>query len=80
MMEMTREEARNAVIQHYMKTRHFTSKQAEDYIHDDDRVFWLWEEVQKEIEISKQYRWEKVPFHGLTLSVAHPIEDEPVGS
>ena len=79
-MEMTREEARNAVIQHYMETRHFTRKQAEDYIHDDDRVFWLWEEVQKEIEISKQYRWEKVPVHGLTLSVAHPIEDEPVGS
>ena len=79
-MEMTREEARNAVIQHYVETRHFTRKQAEDYIHDDDRVFWLWEEVQKEIEISKRYRWEKVPFYGLTPSRAVPIEDEPVGS
>ena len=78
-MEMTREEARNAVIQHYMETRHFTRKQAEDYIHDDDRVFWLWEEVQKEIEISKRYRWEKFTEHGLTLSRAIPIE-EPIGS
>lgn len=79
-MEMTREEARNAVIQHYMETHHFTRKQAEDYIHDDDRVFWLWEEVQKEIEISKRYRWEKFTECGLTLNRAIPIEDEPVGS
>ena len=79
-MEMTREEARNAVIQHYMETRHFTRKQAEDYIHDDDRVFWLWEEVQKEIEISKRYRWETFTECGLTLNRAIPIEDEPVGS
>ena len=40
-MEMTREEARNAVIQHYMETRHFTRKQAEDYIHDDDALIEL---------------------------------------
>ena len=37
-------------------------------------------EIQKEIEQSKQYRWEKVPCYGLTLSRAVPIEDEPVGS
>ena len=54
-------------------------QQAEDYIHDDDRVFWLLKEVQKEIEISKQYRWEKFTEHGLTLSRAIPIED-PIGS
>lgn len=78
-MEMTREEARKAVIQHYMETRNFTRERAEDYIHDDDRVFWLLKEVQKEIEISKQYRWEKFTECGLTLSRAVPIE-EPVSS
>lgn len=47
---------------------------------DPAEVARIHAEVQKEIEISKRYRWEKVPFHGLTLSRAVPIEDEPVGS
>jgi len=47
---------------------------------DPTEVARIHAEVQKEIEQSKRYRWEKVPFHGLTLSVSHPIEDEPVGS
>ena len=82
-MEMTREEVRNAVIQHYMETRHFTRKQAEDYIHDDDRVFWLWQEVQKEIEQSK--RIGKRPHFqtddGFTFYETYYLdEDEPTGS
>ena len=89
-MEMTREEARKAVDNisyshvgllsiNEDDTRNFTRERAEDYIHDDDRVFWLLKEVQKEIEISKQYRWEKFTECGLTLSRAVPIE-EPVSS
>ena len=83
MMEMTREEARNAVIQHYMDTRHYTRKQAEDYIHDDDRVFWLLEEVQKEVKMSK--RIGKRPHFqtedGFTFYETYYLdENEPVGS
>ena len=53
-MTLSLMEARNAVINHYMDTRNYTRKQAEDYIHDDERVFWLLEEVQKEVELSKR--------------------------
>ena len=53
-MTLSLMEARNAVINHYMDTRNYTRKQAEDYIHDDARVFWLLEEVQKEVELSKR--------------------------
>ena len=47
---------------------------------DPTEVARIHAEVKKEIEQSERYRWKKVLCHGLTLSVAHPIEDEPVGS
>lgn len=80
-------EARNAVIKHYMNTRNYTRKQAEDYIHDDERVFWLWEEVQKEVELSKQVGKsihfitdDGFPFYETFLLGEKNDEDEPAGS
>ena len=83
-MAISRNEAREEVVQHYMETRGFTRKQAEDYIHDDDRVFWLLEEVQKEREEAK--RIGKRPHFqtedGFIFYETYYLdeEDEPIGS
>jgi hypothetical protein len=71
---------REVLVQHYAKRGMDVDYWNHIIPTDPAEVARIYAEVQKEIEISKQYRWEKVPFHGLTLSVAHPIEDEPVGS
>ena len=47
---------------------------------DPAEVARIHAEIQKEIEISKRYRWESFTECGLTLSRAIPIEDEPTGS
>lgn len=74
-MEISLEEARKVVEAHYAeKEVEFSPSRS------DAEVLRVYHNLQKEIEQSKRYRWEKVPLYGLTLSVAHPIEDEPVGS
>jgi hypothetical protein len=73
-------DTREVLVQHYAKRGMDVDYWNHIIPTDPAEVARIYAEVQKEIEISKQYRWEKVPFHGLTLSVAHPIEDEPVGS
>ena len=71
---------REVLVQHYAKRGMDVDYWNHIIPTDPAEVARIRAEVQKEIEISKHYRWEKVPFHGLTLSVAYPIEDEPVGS
>ena len=71
---------RAEVIRHYAKRG-----MAEDYWNkviptDPAEVSRIYAEVQKEIEQSKRYRWEKFTECGLTLSRAIPIDDEPFGS
>ena len=86
-MALSRMEGRNAVIKHYMDTRNYTRKQAEDYIHDDERVFWLLEEVQKEAELSKQVdkrihfiTKDGFPFYETFLLDEKDDKDEPAAS
>lgn len=74
-MEISVEEARKVVEAHYAKKGVEFSPTC-----SDAEVLRVYHNLQEENEISKRYRWEKVPFHGLTLSVAHPIEGEPAGS
>ena len=71
---------REEVVRHYAKRGMDVDYWNRIIATDPAEVARIHAEVQKEIEQSKRYRWEKVPFHGLTLSVSHPIEDEPVGS
>ena len=71
---------REEVVRHYAKRGMDVAYWNRIIPTDPAEVARIHAEVQKEIEQSKRYRWEKVPFHGLTLSVSHPIEDEPVGS
>ena len=71
---------REEVVRHYAKRGMDVAYWNRIIPTDPAEVARIHDEVQKEIEQSKRYRWEKVPFHGLTLSVSHPIEDEPVGS
>lgn len=71
---------REEIVQHYAKRGMDVDYWNHIIPTDPAEVARIHAEVQKEIVQSKRYRWEKVPFHGLTLSVAHPIEDEPVGS
>lgn len=85
-MALSLMEARNAVIKHYMDTRNYTHKQAEDYIPDDGRVFWLLEESQKEVELSKRVgkrlhfiTEDGFPFYETYLLDNKDDEDEPVG-
>lgn len=74
-MEISVEEARKVVEAHYAeKGLEFSPT------YSDAEVLRVYHNLQEEIEISKRYRWEKIPFHGLTLSRAIPIEDEPTGS
>ena len=86
-MALSLMEARNAVSKHYMDTRNYTRKQAEDYIHDDERVFWLLEEVQKEVELVKRVgkrihfiAEDGFPFYETYLLDNKDDEDEPAGS
>ena len=61
--------------------RHYTKRgMDEDYWNsriptDPNEIDRIYAEIQKEIEISKQYRWEQFALCGLTLSRAVPIED-----
>lgn len=71
---------REEVVRHYAKRGMDVDYWNRIIPTDPAEVARIYAEVQKEIEQSKRYRWEKVPSHGLTLSVANPIEDEPVGS
>lgn len=71
---------REEVVRHYAKRGMDVDYWNRIIPTDPAEVTRIYAEVQKEIEQSKRYRWEKVPFYGLTLSRAVPIEDEPVGS
>ena len=51
---LSREEARNEVLQHYVDVRGNPRELAETFIPKDDRIFELWEAVQQEIEMSKR--------------------------
>lgn len=71
---------REEIVQHYAKRGMDVDYWNRIIPTDPAEVARIHAEVQKEIEIGSRYRWEKVPFHGLTPSRAVPIEDEPVGS
>ena len=71
---------REVLVQHYAKRGMDVDYWNHIIPTDPAEVARIYAEVQKEIEISKRYRWEKFTECGITLNRAIPIEDEPVGS
>ena len=71
---------REEVVRHYAKRGMDVDYWNRIIPTDSIEVARIYAEVQKEIEISKRYRWETFIECGLTLKRAMPIEDEPVGS